>query len=1125
MRKVLKFIFLFVCTLCLLVMGLAGGGLYYLVVVEPGSEIEEENINTILGRESPVFYRDGATKLGVLFKDYHRQYVPYEKIPGNFVHAIVAAEDDQFFTHCGIDLSGIVRAFIANLKAGRVVQGGSTLTQQTAKNLFKRNSRSYKAKLKELLYALRLEHRYSKEKILEFYSNQFFVSGNGHGLGVAARYYFDKDVSELNLLECAFIAGSVQRPNYYNPFTKHNWANPDAVREKIDKRLRYVLDRMLAKQTINAQVHASALAGNLQFNRGKMRFRVNTAMDLVRDGLASDAIVNALEEHGISNVSTSGIRIVTSLDNTLNRKALEAMRLQLSYLGMCLEGYERDAVQSQYEEIKYAGDRELVSGSFLFGEVLEVSLPGHGEVVAWISLPGSARALLDRKGLDRAVAAITLYNRGLWHKTEPEDREGLIQQLAVNDTVYVRLREQNEEGIWLVDLERYPAVNGGALVLQKGMIRAMVGGMTDQHYNRAIDAKRLMGSIFKPFLFAAAMQLGWNPLDLLDNRRDAFIFMGRPYFPRPDHHSPHDFVTMSWAGVQSENVAAVWLLYHLLDHLSRPDMVELARQLDMAPRVQGGITEPYEQYRARIRDRYGIVMNRKAISRAAFEKAKRTLRPDFYFDGRIRDYQRLIRLHDGTDFDRFQEDLTKASGALQTKGRKELELRLAILAENYHTLKRVQKSLEQYRVFVQALGGKGQMILFDYPTHLPPRPEGLLVRDQEGQVHYTLKNDLPEGWRVVSLDRIREHLDGLNREQRERFWQSVQLEHSVTYESLVQFTRQIEMEEKVLYSQRPYSLDVLSETGDFRVMLGLRYLVSLARQCGIESDLEPVLSFPLGSNVITLFEATQMYETLVTGKRYQVEGRKERDAGQPDFFALTPGRAIIERIEGPDGEVIYHNNGQSRSVLDRKVTAAVANILYNTVTHGTGRYARKHTRLHSDNQDRERELAGLDLPVPLLGKTGTANRYRNAAFLGVVPILTGTDHSQLSVEKGYAVGVYVGYDENIAMTRKNLRVSGSRGALPAWTAIAEALLQAAGTGDLVDPIDLAFNGLPLEYVETGQVFIPVEPDSGGRPIVGSVPVAGTIAPERPSSLTYGRQGVDGQFEPKRFFQPYWKTVR
>ncbi len=196
------------------------GSVYWLVVVEPGDEIQIENIHKILGKESHVFYSDGKTQLGVFFNTAHRQYVSYDDIPKDFVYAMVASEDNRFFEHFGFDIVGISRAMIKNILAGRVVQGGSTLTQQTAKNLFKQTERSIEAKLKELLFALRLEYNYPKEKIFEFYANEFYVSGNGRGLGIAARYYFDKTPNELSLIECAFIAGSVKRPNYYNPFIK-----------------------------------------------------------------------------------------------------------------------------------------------------------------------------------------------------------------------------------------------------------------------------------------------------------------------------------------------------------------------------------------------------------------------------------------------------------------------------------------------------------------------------------------------------------------------------------------------------------------------------------------------------------------------------------------------------------------------------------------------------------------------------------------------------------------------------------------------------------------------------------------------------------------------------------------
>ena len=152
----LKKIFYFFSTLLLLLLLACAGTLYYFVELHPGKEIALENIQAILGKESPVLYSDGLTPLGVFFDEAHRQYVTWEQIPKSFVNALVASEDNRFFEHHGFDAVSITRAAIKNYQAGRVVQGGSTLTQQTAKNLFKRSGRSYEAKLKELLHALRL---------------------------------------------------------------------------------------------------------------------------------------------------------------------------------------------------------------------------------------------------------------------------------------------------------------------------------------------------------------------------------------------------------------------------------------------------------------------------------------------------------------------------------------------------------------------------------------------------------------------------------------------------------------------------------------------------------------------------------------------------------------------------------------------------------------------------------------------------------------------------------------------------------------------------------------------------------------------------------------------------------
>ena len=179
------------------------------ILDNPGPEFDREHILGIVAQESPVYYRDGHTRIGVFFTDEHRQFVAFDQIPVSYIASIVAAEDGGFWTHRGVSPKHIARAMADNIRAGGLVAGGSTLTQQTAKNLFYRPDRSLRSKGLELVNALRLEAHFSKSDILTFYINQFHVSGNGRGLGIAARYFFNTDVEDLSVLQSAYLSGLV----------------------------------------------------------------------------------------------------------------------------------------------------------------------------------------------------------------------------------------------------------------------------------------------------------------------------------------------------------------------------------------------------------------------------------------------------------------------------------------------------------------------------------------------------------------------------------------------------------------------------------------------------------------------------------------------------------------------------------------------------------------------------------------------------------------------------------------------------------------------------------------------------------------------------------------------------
>ncbi len=1089
------------------------GWVYWLVAVEPGEEIRQDNIRRILGKESQVYYSDGTTQLGVFFDTAHRQYVTYEEIPKSFVSALVASEDERFFTHIGFDPLGIARAMFRNIQAGKIVQGGSTLTQQTAKNLFKRADRSLQAKLKELLFALRLEYHYSKEKIFEFYANQFYVSGNGLGLGVAARYYFDKRPEELTLVECAFIAGSVKRPNYYNPFIKKTDQSVDLAKSRAKARLEYVLGKMRDLAMINDVEYQESVVEDIRFNQGKVGYALDYVMEIVREAVSSTEVLGALEKNDVSNIATSGVRIITTIDRELQDKTLAILRRELSHLDVRLRGYDRKEVQGELNGLDYSGDSVVREGEFLFGTITEISGKGK-DIRIGVELDKKlGRGVIDASGLSELVRARVKWQKNLWSEPATGDQEQLVEQLQKGDRVWVSVRAFPGDSLPLFALEKYPQVQGGALILKEGAIRGMAGGTENRFFNRAIQARRTMGSAFKTLVFTAALQLGWNSADMLMNSRNIFVLNGQPYFPRPDHKSPFDWVSMDWAGVHSENVATVWLLAHLCDHLTPLQFREVAENLGLAPKVIDGKDEPYRVYSSRIRDRYGIFVNREVLRAAAYRTAIENLETDFIFDGLQNEYGIVKDLPFGLNFDRYTEEveagMRQKDDAKDKTGNEEIAVRKKILANRYVLIRSLRDEFAAFKSRTEKHGDIGD----DNPGSKSPSA-GLYLNRLNGAFSFLRPEDVTAQQTRMDGERLRSHLQGLNGPETALFWQKTLLKDGLSVETFDKIEEQVDEEYQKLSNGLPYSFQVLSQLEDFRITVGLHYLIQLAAQLGIKGGLEPVLSFPLGSNVVTLLEATRMYEGLVTGE-VTTFGDIEQDESNDSL-------AILDRIESEEGTILYQTSPITKKVIDKKTALAIGGILENVVKFGTGKTANEKVRIRGGGPGMGAETAKLNLPMPLLGKTGTANNYTNASFFGYLPgIADGGD--SLILEDGYAVGVYVGFDNNQPMRRKATRISGAAGALPAWSEIANVLLREQDYVARLDPVDLSFNGLMIKRKELGQVNVGASPNQGGL-VIEPMQLVSPAARNQQAILTFGTKSEAGLFVGERKYQPFWQTI-
>jgi penicillin-binding protein 1A len=254
---------------------------------------------------SRIYSKDGELLLE-LAKE-RRDIVSFDEIPPRIVNSFLAAEDDNFFNHSGVDYTGIARAMFKNIKAGRIVQGASTITQQVAKSLLLSSERTYTRKIKDLLLAKRIEDKFSKEDILFLYLNQVYLGGGYYGVKTAFKGYFGKKLEEATIAESALIAGLLVAPGKYSPYVNPNYAKT---------RQKYVLSRMFKTQKITQVEYQDALKENIKMNlRESNEMKAGYFTDWIRQRL--------MDQFGKDDFMSNGYEVVTTINWELQKKAEE----------------------------------------------------------------------------------------------------------------------------------------------------------------------------------------------------------------------------------------------------------------------------------------------------------------------------------------------------------------------------------------------------------------------------------------------------------------------------------------------------------------------------------------------------------------------------------------------------------------------------------------------------------------------------------------------------------------------------------------------------------------------------------------------------------------------------------
>jgi membrane peptidoglycan carboxypeptidase len=1000
-------------------------------------QFAEPAIMAIIAQESAVLYADGQTRIGVFFAQEHRQYVPFERLPTAWVDAIVAAEDQRFWEHPGVDPQGIARAMVQNLKAGGLVAGGSSLTQQTAKNLFYRPDRSLRSKVDELANALRLEHafgaedkRAGKKKILEFYANQFHVSHNGRGIAIAARYFFDKDVGELDVLECAFIAGLVKAPANYNPFIGATEERRAKARARAQARTGYVLDRMLAMGKLSNEEHARLRAMEIPFRRGVFRYDSSVLLDEVAARLEQAPFPEVFAQLGIDNPSTAGLEVVTTLDVHAQRSAFYALGHHLSEVGPVLEDLRPERLRLPPAPDGAEAPQSFVEGGFYEAVVREND--GKNAVVA----VGAESCVIDAAAVTRMAAVFARAKDGnSGRSATAADRTAVLDAIPVGARVMVSLAAPGR-----CDLELRPELQGAVLLLENGAIRAMVGGSDNQNFNRAVAAKRQLGSTWKPLLYYTALQLGWAPTDPLDNRVAVFPFEGTWYSPRADH-DPRATVSLNQAGVASENIASIWLLYHLLDGLSPEALRELAQAVGLVPESFAS----RDAWIRRVRDDFGVINTAGRVEELAFHAARlemvRELRPEDPV--RIE----LMALLHGKGAVAEERKLQKGSGA----GDKVEALRWNFM-EVQAAAKDCDLSYARIAAHVGASAGAGQRIFDALSAALSEAPPPLPALDLSdvAPVFVSPNGDALScgigraGWGPVSAETLADWSARRGEGLPER--DAVLLRGRLPLGTLDGLIAGAQRWALVLSSQDAYDFEVLQHHPDFRLVLSMEAMSAAAQAFGVRSPLPPTLSMPLGAVDISLEEAAGIYQGMQTGAVWRFPGEvRPADSALGLWEDVAPVEAstlLIQEIRRPRPEqpgayeVLYRATPTKEQVAPPEAGRLLGDVLRDVVLYGTGSRAAQAV-----------QVGGA--PVPVAGKTGTTNGFKNAAFAGVVPKVV---ENEWKWGEGYTLVTYVGYDDNRAMRRGGTRLAGASGALPVWIGAAQGLARAGELG-AVAPAD------------------------------------------------------------------------
>jgi len=425
------------------------------------------------------------------FGEEKRIPVKINEVPDLLIKAVLAAEDESFYFHQGVDFTGIIRATWNNLRSGRTAEGASTITMQVARNYFLSPEKTFTRKFKEILLAFKIERELSKDQILELYLNKIFLGSRAYGFAAAAQLYYGKQLKELTLPEIAMLAGLPKAPSRDNPLT-----NP----ENAAARRNYVLNRMRKLKFIDETAFAEAQLTPILASRHPLKFNVDAPYiaEMVRQYMVQ-AYSEKTYADGFNVYTTINAKDQLAADKALH-KGLLAYERRHGYRG-----------PAGHENINSEADRgrldDILKDYQAVGELLPAVVLKVEDKSAQVYSQNGNTLVIDWPGLAWAQAYIDENTLG------PAPKKA-ADILHAGDVVYI---ENIKEDAWA--LAQAPLVAGALVSLRPsdGAILALSGGFDfyESSFNRIIQAERQPGSSFKPFVYSAALEKGFTAASLI----------------------------------------------------------------------------------------------------------------------------------------------------------------------------------------------------------------------------------------------------------------------------------------------------------------------------------------------------------------------------------------------------------------------------------------------------------------------------------------------------------------------------------------------------------------------------------------------------------------------------------